>query len=489
MRQHPAGLAALAVLAVLLVVAAPRSGRGDDLPVRGAKMSLRGSTTRPARRATTIVLHDGAIAPPLADPRLGGTTLVVHGGADDGQCFASLALEASGWTAIGGDGSRRGYRFLRGSRGAEGLLRVSLRPGRASIRAEGPAWPCALGAKQRRPVTVTLRIGATRYCAAFGGAVVADTARRFAARGAARPAACPASELTVVDLNVLHGATCPPATAQCRLADRVALLFEWIARSGCPDVVTLQEVSTTVEPLVGSHLATACPFPYQAVYMRSNSTDDELILTRWPAGVRELQKLLSGFRTVLFTRIDHPMGPIDVFSSHLASDSDGADDPCGPGCPAECVAASVTTVRECQAVQYAGYVAARHDLPTPAVATGDLNDSPGSLVHRQFADRGWIDTYLAASNPECDPASGTGCTSGRADEDLSQLESPASNEIERIDYVFLLPPAGRRCVLDASRTRLFADVPNPFAPSCGPAPAAICWPSDHEGTQMALDCP
>lgn len=47
----------------------------------------------------------------------------------------------------------------------------------------------------------------------------------------------------------------------------------------------------------------------------------------------------------------------------------------------------------------------------------------------------------------------------------------------------VLPPGG-----DGSGTRLFADEPNPFAPSCGPLPEAICWPSDHVGVQLALAC-
>jgi hypothetical protein len=41
---------------------------------------------------------------------------------------------------------------------------------------------------------------------------------------------------------------------------------------------------------------------------------------------------------------------------------------------------------------------------------------------------------------------------------------------------------------DGTATRIFADDPNPFAPTCGPAPDAICWPSDHEGAQVDLNC-
>jgi hypothetical protein len=41
---------------------------------------------------------------------------------------------------------------------------------------------------------------------------------------------------------------------------------------------------------------------------------------------------------------------------------------------------------------------------------------------------------------------------------------------------------------DGPATRLFADVPNPFTDACGALPLAICWPSDHTGTQVALAC-
>src|SRR6185369_11910070 len=102
--------------------------------------------------------------------------------------------------------------------------------------------------------------------------------------------------------------------------------------------------------------------------------------------------------------------------------------------------------RECQAVQLAQFVERRHDVAWPALVSGDFNEPPGSFAYEQFVGRGWPDTYLAAGNPECDPATGVGCTSGRADEDLSELESPALNETERIDFIFLVPPtAGSTC--------------------------------------------
>src|SRR6185295_13517771 len=156
--------------------------------------------------------------------------------------------------------------------------------------------------------------------------------------------------------------------------------------------------------------------------------------------------------------------------------------------------------RECQATQVRALVETQHDVATPAVITGDMNEPPTSFVHQHLTtSAGWTDTHLAAGNPECEPSTGVGCTSGRVDDDLTDLESPDSNESERIDYVILVPPAaGSLCTAvidgpndadgDGTATRIFADQPNPFGAACGPAPAPICWPSDHEGAELDLGC-
>jgi endonuclease/exonuclease/phosphatase family metal-dependent hydrolase len=162
------------------------------------------------------------------------------------------------------------------------------------------------------------------------------------------------------------------------------------------------------------------------------------------------------------------------------------------------VLAGAVTTRDCQAVQMAEFVEATHDVGAPALITGDFNDEPGTFVYNQFVGRGWVDTYLAAGNPECVAATGVGCTSGRADS-LVQLESTALNVDERIDFVFLVPPQpSSTCAgiivgtldddQDGTATRLFADEPNPFAPSCGPLPDPICWTSDHSGVQADVNC-
>jgi len=71
----------------------------------------------------------------------------------------------------------------------------------------------------------------------------------------------------------------------------------------------------------------------------------------------------------------------------------------------------------------------------------------------------------------------------------------------RIDYIFVIPPQPGEALCqaqfdtpidqdgDGTGTGLFASKPNPFEADCGPLPKkAICWPSDHSGNQLDLNC-
>lgn len=304
-------------------------------------------------------------------------------------------------------------------------------------------------------------------------------------------------DLTVVSLNILNGIRCPIETAQCRLQDRVDLFFQWVAKAGCPDFVTVQEVlGDRVVELIDEGAAVACPFPYRKV----SETSQIVILSRYEAESVSSVKLYHGVRLVSHARLNHPLGLVDVFTTHLAAGIDNGSNPCGPGCPEECIAAGAQSNRDCQAVQVVDFVEKTHDLATPAIITGDFNARPDTFVYRQFTEAGWTDAYLFAGNPECDPGTGNGCTSGREDQDLSDLESPEDRTDRRIDYIFVIPPAADdvacEAVIDSAEdddgdgfaTQTFANDPNPFADTCGPLPDAICWPSDHKGLQADVNC-
>jgi endonuclease/exonuclease/phosphatase family metal-dependent hydrolase len=351
--------------------------------------------------------------------------------------------------------------------------------------------------------------------------------------------------VTVANINIFHGIPCVAAgdETQCRLDERIDLLFKHLVATDCPDIVTLQEIVTReivritdtgdcVGPLDDTvalieerlpSLAKACGFTYGVVFdpaaRRQGSPtcepgrgiDEELILTRYDVLAWEVMPLYSPldpffFRHVLHAQIDHPVGFLDVFTTHLASESDLASSQCGisalpsplisPPCPDEC-RESVDTVQECQAKQVTAFVEAQHAGPEPALITGDLNAKPHSATYKEFAKADhrrkhrWIDSHLAADNPECNRHTGIGCTAGR-DAVGEELEKPARNVNERIDYIFVVPSAPElECKIQEKGTGLFADKPNPFLRKhkhCGPFPDPICWASDHNGNRVNLSC-
>jgi hypothetical protein len=148
----------------------------------------------------------------------------------------------------------------------------------------------------------------------------------------------------------------------------------------------------------------------------------------------------------------------------------------------------------------ANFIEAKHTIPGAGIITGDFNDEPGTNVYSQFVDRGWIDSHLRANNAECNPETSESCTAGREDENLSELESPEANQDKRIDFIFVIEPEEKvsRCKgdfdtredvdRDGSITGPFAAESNPFTMVCGAAPLPICWPSDHNGNQLDLNC-
>lgn len=500
----------LALRLTVLVLAASTAG-AMDVPVSGKKLTISASQETASKRKLSFTSADAGLGAPYADPTT-GASLFVFASNQSGGCRALVDLPAVNWTPIKGDGAAFGWQYKDQTASAGGVLKLLLKPagsgGKLTLKIKGANFPCDLSAStQAVPVAITLTVGGTRYCAAFGGTVSKNETGKLAAKNAPAPGACIApDDLTGATLNLLHGLTCPAGTAYCRLSERVDLAGQWIVARGCPDVVAFQEVfdlgpGTSSAALMMEQLTDVCPFPYEVAYLKDNTVDDSLVLSRYRVVSSQFGKLLNGIRNVLHVRVDHPIGLVDVFSTHLAAGVDNGGSPCGTGqpCPPECVGLPAPTVRSCQAEQVALYVEAEHDLVTPALILGDFNQGPGSPVYTRFTGRGWIDAYLGGGNPECVPATGIGCSSGREDANLSELESPALGVTNRIDYAFVVPAGpGSNCTGtldtgadldgDGIATRHFADLPNTFGPACGPSPAPICWASDHNGVQVDLNC-
>lgn len=324
----------------------------------------------------------------------------------------------------------------------------------------------------------------------------ARTPSAAAPSAAARPVVSDAAgggwDVTVRNLNILHGLHC---VGQCRLAERVDLAFQWLTRDSCADVITLQEISMTAHPFVidaARRAVAACGFEYEVVYEPLNTLDDAIILSRYPILDRGVETLDGAFRHVLYAKIDHPAGPVDVFTTHLASDLDLATLGCEPGCPRQCVAAGARTRRECQAVKASRFVESRGG--ERIIVTGDLNARPGDFEVQHFLAHGFEDAYSSAGNPRCQPTTGVGCSSGRGS-DQESLEAPVSRQAERIDYILVRARPGECSVesagdpdSDGVATGALAHQSNPFSASCGAFPAPPCWPSDHAGVEADWEC-
>ena len=214
-------------------------------------------------------------------------------------------------------------------------------------------------------------------------------------------------------------------------------MFDWVESIGCPDILTLQEVlGARAGELVRRAAATRCPFVYETWEPPDRSQN--FTLSRYPVIDSNEDGLLGGIRSLWHVRIDHPVGAVDVFNTHLAAGIDRGSSPCDEACPSACIAAGAETNRDCQAVETAGLVDLRSAPASLRVLAGDFNAVPDSFVYRHLVEENaWRDTYLVAGNPECDPATGVGCTSGREDEALFDMESPEAGVDRRIDFLLI----------------------------------------------------
>jgi len=283
--------------------------------------------------------------------------------------------------------------------------------------------------------------------------------------------------LRIVSQNILHGIACAPDSDQCSLPDRLALFVHQLAAADCPEMVGLQEANQQSVALLKQQLSLICDGRYQVRYDDDEGLDREVVLTTDKVLASQRHRLPGPLRTVYVVRLATSAGIVDFVTTHLASGSD--DRPCDPTtCPPPCTTTDM--LQTCQARQLLELVDRVADPDAVVVIGGDLNAPTENPTIGAIRAHGYRDTHLVAGNPECDAESGTQCTSGRVDTDLSDMTNPASIETERIDYLWI--GRGRACRVIAP-TGLF----NPTPAKNGPADLA--FPSDHTGVQATLRCP
>jgi hypothetical protein len=299
----------------------------------------------------------------------------------------------------------------------------------------------------------------------------------------------PKDDLRIVTMNILHGIVCPNAPDDCQGDDRVALLGERLQAAKCPPVVALQEIS---ERMYGR--ITSAPWvnqcKYQIVWHNMPVIDRELVLTTLPVTSQKLTILAGNFRSAYRVDLRSKLGPLALVVSHQDGDPEPGDSkPCSPAeCPPECPAE--LTISDCQTNQAKAIASEGGGGRTIRVLTGDFNVTATSQRYESIINDGWVDSHLAAGNPECDPATGAECTSGRQDMNTDDLKNPASIETERIDFVFVKAPRTCKVRFDTPKDRdkdglgtgLFANTP------ASNGPGGLVYLSDHTGVGADLSC-
>lgn len=298
-------------------------------------------------------------------------------------------------------------------------------------------------------------------------------------------------DLTVVNFNILHGFFCPPETDGCRAPDRVALFLSQLEAAKCPQVVGLQEVNGNLSGLIKTQLPNVCGGKYKLAFPPTAGNDKELVFTTLKTTDSKVLPLPGGLRGASMVQPESKLGPATIVVTH--QDGDKTFPACRNDfdryrCPKPCPEGA--TFPECQTIlggQLADKSGAKKAI---RIYMGDFNVPPGTPRYEALLANGWIDSHLAAGNPECDPATGVQCTAGRNDNTLTALQDPTAREQERIDFIFVKAPKGCRPKFDtgddADRdgvgTGLFAAQPAVNGAS------RLVWPSDHTAVSMDLIC-
>lgn len=169
------------VFAVVVLATSVTSSLAADVPLAGNGARL---SDLKAQRKAQVVSHSPAIDLMSADPTVSGATLDLYSVTTGQQ--VTFSLSAGSWQKRLPE-----HRFQYTATG-DPRIKILLVNGRLlHIKLRG-AGGLPLGQPQGS-VAARLTIGGTRFCLSFGGTITRDDGKRFVARSAPPPAACPAA--------------------------------------------------------------------------------------------------------------------------------------------------------------------------------------------------------------------------------------------------------------------------------------------------------
>jgi endonuclease/exonuclease/phosphatase family metal-dependent hydrolase len=290
--------------------------------------------------------------------------------------------------------------------------------------------------------------------------------------------------LSVATVNILHGLhlgdECPPETDACRARERLELLWAELEAAGCPDLVGLQEVGPAHLDLLDDRLGDLCDGSYVLATDWVGLPVEVAVLSRLPVVETRAERLSGISWGAQWVRADSALGPVELFTAHFASaaepfeceaDSEYCASMCEPG----------ALPGDCHPLEALALFDEVGDIGALQFLVGDLNRPADDPRITTLTDAGFVDLWLAADGPECDPDTGEGCTcciSG--DGPLGGLDSPEATFRSRID--FILARAPEACTLEVTDVALVGSQPR-----TDPV-AGVHWPSDHAGVLATVAC-
>lgn len=198
-------------LACVLAAAWLSSAPASDVPIQGDRARL---TDIPKDPRAQIVSYSAAIDLMNINPAVSGSTLDIFSPTTGQQL--TLTMPASQWK---GPLPGRHFRF---SATGDPKIKAIIVNGRLLRIVVNGTGGFALG-QPEGSIAVRLTIGGTRFCTVFGGTITRDDGRRFSARQAPAPAACPVAPSDHACASVVCGAqdachdigVCNPLTGAC----------------------------------------------------------------------------------------------------------------------------------------------------------------------------------------------------------------------------------------------------------------------------------
>lgn len=302
-------------------------------------------------------------------------------------------------------------------------------------------------------------------------------------------------ELRAVSLNVLHGLPLPGSCAQdsdaCNAPTRLQLLWEAIESARCPEVIALQEIGPRQRELIPELLPELCDGAYTLLFSDQQIADQEMILTMLPVRDDSFVDLSGLPWTAHWALLDAGGIDVAVFATHYASSA--LNPPCMSGDAfADCsdVCPEGIETGSCNALETLEFLDAARDEAVVELVLGDLNKPLDDPRIALLTDAGFVDTWIAAGNAECNPETGEGCTCCvNGDSALDGLDEADQSFGSRIDFVLARLADGCELTLDTSDDRdadgvgtgLFAVGP------VDPTRDGLVWFSDHHGVQADIE--